>query len=325
METTPDTVPVPSRTNRSRRRAVFLRWLMIVAIPVVMVLTLVAWFQRSLIYIPTRSPSLRGTSSIPTWDVTFRTIDGLELNGWLTPVDFAKRHQAATLTDREMAEWGRGGRTLVLIFPGNGGNRSMREELIAELNELNVDSLIFDYRGYGDNPGAPSEANLRRDARSVWTFATATLRVPPERIVLYGESLGGGVATSLASELCQEGIEPGGLIIEASFDSLVAAGGYHFPYLPVSLLLVDRFPSAQRMRQVTCPVVHLHGQQDVVVPVSLGKQLFEAVPAQSRRGIPKRFVLLPNSGHDDVYGPDRAAVIEALNKFFSDMGDSAML
>jgi fermentation-respiration switch protein FrsA (DUF1100 family) len=165
---------------------------------------------------------------------------------------------------------------------------------------------------------------LTRDARAIWNYAVDDLKVPANRIVLYGESLGGGVATRLAANLCTDGIEPGGLIIQSSFNSLVAAGQYHFPLLPVNLLLIDRFESEKHIRHVTCPILHLHGELDTIVPLKLGKKLFSAAPERSSKGVAKQMVLLPHTNHNDVYGPDNKLAIAAVENFLAGVKSRAV-
>ena len=179
--------------------------------------------------------------------------------------------------------------------------------------------MIFDYRGYGDNPGKPSEANFLRDARVIWDYATKELNVPARRIVLYGESLGAGSAVRLAGDLSAEGIEPGGLVVQSSFNSLIDAGRHHFPILPVSLILIDRFDSERHITSVTCPILQLHGARDQIVPLQLGQKLFATAPDKSSSGIAKRQVILPNADHNDVYGPDRPLVVDELKRFLKEV------
>jgi fermentation-respiration switch protein FrsA (DUF1100 family) len=279
-------------------------------------LIMLAWFQRSLIYLPTKAKDLAASESgvtQPVVDLQITTQDDLVLNGWLALVAEPSKPQfdLASLESRS--------NPLVIVFPGNGGHRAMRGYLLESLRDCGADVMIFDHRGYGDNEGSPTEAHLVRDARSIWNYATKDLKVPPGRIVIYGESLGGGVAVRLASDLCSDGIEPGGLVVQSSFNSLVSAGRYHFPILPVSLLLIDRFESQQHIQQVTCPYLHLHGRRDRVVPVELGQKLFEAAPEKSSGGVNKQLVLLPNTDHNDVYGPDRHLVMHAVTGFLADV------
>ena len=178
-----------------------------------------AGFQRSLIYHPVKSDELSASKSglsQAVIDLAVETDDGLTLHGWLAlsgPKELALPVDSKTELSQD--------RPLVIVYPGNAGNRAGRTCLLQAFDELGADSIIFDYRGYGDNAGLPSEANIARDARAIWDHATNELNVPARRIVLYGESLGGGVAVRLANDLCQNGVEPGGLIIQSSFNSLV--------------------------------------------------------------------------------------------------------
>lgn len=174
--------------------------------------------QRSLIYQPFVEKSLPAKlAALPTGrahDVTARTEDGLDLHGWLI---LAKGHVAGTdkVLDAKLAE----GRPIVLYFGGNAANRSYRTLEVEVLADAGADVLIFDYRGYGDNLGDPSEEGLARDARAAWRFATETKKIEPRRLVLFGESLGGGVAIRLASELSQKKTPPAGLILRSTFSS----------------------------------------------------------------------------------------------------------
>ncbi len=291
------------------------RFLVLVLISVLVLLIMLAWFQRSLIYHPTKSDKLQAATSVlpqAVADVRVTSHDNLALHGWLALAG-ARRSPDAPDVASLLAQ----ARPLVIVFPGNGGHRAMREDLLHALGSLGADAMIFDHRGYGDNHGTPIEAQLARDAKAIWKYATEELGVPPCRIVLYGESLGGGVATRLAGDLCAEGIEPGGLILQSSFNSLVAAGHYHFPILPVGLLLIDRFESDRHITRVKCPILHLHGECDVVVPLPLGQKLFQAAPEKSSAGVEKQLVLLPNTNHNDVYGPDVALVMDAVQKFLA--------
>ena len=141
---------------------------------------------------------------------------------------------------------------------------------------------------------------MAADARAVWKYATEERTVSPGRIVLYDESLGGGVAVRLAAEMCEAGTPPAGLILRSTFSSLADAGAYHYPWLPVRLVLVDRFGSIDRISAVTCPILQVHGGRDTIMPIELGRRLFEAAPEKSAGGTAKRFVELPTANHNDV-------------------------
>ena len=271
--------------------------------------------QRSLIYQPYPAKSLPAHVAALTpgrvHDVVTKTEDDLELRGWLI---LAPGHTAKT--DDELKDELAQGRLMSLYFCGNAGNRSYRLLEIEVLGQAGADVLIFDYRGYGDSPGEPTEEGLARDSRAVWKFATDTLKVAPNRMVLFGESLGGGVATRLAQELIQKQTPPAGLILRSTFSSLVDAAANHFSWIPVRWLLIDRFPSDQRIRDVTCPLLQFHGRRDTIVPISLGQKLFAAAPEQSASGQPKRFVELLRADHNDVIESSHREVLEELREFF---------
>lgn len=208
--------------------------------------------QRSLIYAPSRARSLAAVEapfgSGRCHDIRCRTADGLQLNGWLVLREGQAAHGpqvAKSLAD---------GTPVILYFGGNGGHRLRRSLPVETLASVGAHVVIFDHRGYGENPGQPSEKHLAADARSIWDRLTQKLGVAPERIVIYGESLGGGVAVRLASELCRDGQPPGGLIVQSTFSSLADAGSELYWFLPVRWLLVDRYESARHIPFVSCPI-----------------------------------------------------------------------
>ena len=125
--------------------------------------------------------------------------------------------------------------------------------LFRSLVRSGAEVCCFDYRGYGENPGSPTEADLHRDARAAWNHLTRSLKIPERRIVLLGESLGGGVATHLAADLCTADEVPGGLVLRSTFNTLTSAASWHFPWLPVNWLLRDRFESQRCIDRVACP------------------------------------------------------------------------
>lgn len=306
--------PTSRPQSRSTRLIWWKRWLLLVTVPYLGALIMLATFQRSLIYHPFAEKSLpadqAGFGTGRTHDVTVRTEDHLELRGWLV----LAKGGAAGSDEQITAEFAKG-RPVVLYFGGNAANRLYRTLEVQALTEAGADVLIFDYRGYGDSPGEPSEEGLARDARAVWRFATETNKIEARRIVLYGESLGGGVAVRLASELSLNKTPPAGVILRSTFNSLIDAAASHFPFIPVRWLLIDRFPSDQRIGDVTCPMLQFHGQRDTIVPFRLGQKLFAAAPEKSAAGIPKRFVALPKSGHNDVMETSRPEVTKAISEF----------
>ncbi len=290
------------------------RWLLLLTVPYLGAIIMLAAFQRSLIYHPFAAKSLpanqSGFGTGRTHDVTARTEDNLDLRGWLI---LAKGHVAST-DDQFNAELAKG-RPVVLYFGGNAANRTYRLLEVQVLTEAGADVLIFDYRGYGESPGEPSEEGLARDARAVWRFATELKKIESRRILLYGESLGGGVAVRLASELSLNKTPPAGMILRSTFSSLTDAASSHFPFIPVRWLLIDRFPSDHRICDVTCPLLQLHGRRDTIVPIRLGQKLFAAAPDKSASGIAKNFIELPQADHNDVMETSRPEVSKAVREF----------
>ena len=234
-------------------------------------LALVWLFQRRMIYIPLDRHVPPAKSMLPGAEsVSFQTADGLVLNGWFVP---GPRPGASDT---------------VLVFNGNAGNRSDRADLAAALVQQGLGVLLFDYRGYADNPGKPSETGLRADARAVRGYLESRADVNSERIVYFGESLGSGVAVELAVAH-----PPAALILRSPFTSLTDVAGMHYPYLPVRILLVDRFPSLDRIAGLTCPLLIIAGDLDRIVPEKLSRTLYEAAPVRD-----KRYLLVEGVGHN---------------------------
>ncbi len=306
--------PISPTLRRPPRLTWWKRWLLLLTVPYLGTFIMLASFQRSLIYHPFAARSLPANQSVfgtgRTHDVTARTEDNLDLRGWLV---LAKGHTASTdeQFQAELAE----GRPVVLYFGGNAANRTYRLLEVQVLTEAGADVLIFDYRGYGDSPGEPSEEGLARDARAAWHFATELKKIESRRIVLYGESLGGGVAVRLASELSLNKTPPAGIILRSTFSSLTDAASLHFPFIPVRWMLIDRFTSDQRIRDVTCPLLQFHGTSDTIVPIQLGQKLFAAAPEKSSTGVAKTFLKLPQADHNDVLETSRPEVSKAIREF----------
>jgi uncharacterized protein len=261
------------------------------ALRIVVIVTLVAsglvalmWSQqRRLIYFPSPGPVPSAASVLPNGrDVVLETEDGIRLGAWYFPA----------------------GRTAVLVCNGNAGDRSMRSELAAALNRLGHTVLLFDYRGYGGNSGRPAEDGLAADARA----AEAWLRAQPEveRIVYFGESLGAAVAVGLAVQR-----PPAALVLRSPFTSLADVGAVHYPWLPVRRLLLDRYPSIDRIASVRAPLLVIAGDRDDIVPAMLSKRLYDAAAE------PKRYVLVPGVGHNDPELLDGRQMIDEIEGFLS--------
>jgi alpha-beta hydrolase superfamily lysophospholipase len=279
----------------------------LLALAWVLVCMVLAVFQRRLIYHPTQVAELPPPATL-SWGTVeplqFETVDGLTLQGW-------------RVRPRKSGEAAPAAPPVVSYFPGNAGHREYRLDEFELLVRSGAEVCCFDYRGYGENPGSPTEADLHRDARAAWNHLTRSLKIPERRIVLLGESLGGGVATHLAADLCTADEVPGGLVLRSTFNTLTSAASWHFPWLPVDWLLRDRFESQRCIDRVACPVLCLHGERDTIVPVELGRQLFAAAPAKSANGVAKEFVSLPQADHNDVVQAEAERVLQALEQFLS--------
>jgi fermentation-respiration switch protein FrsA (DUF1100 family) len=231
------------------------RWLVYgaatIVVGVLVVLTLAYLVQRRLIYLPTGGPVPHAADVLPgARDVRLTTADGLTLGAWYLP--------------------GEGGHT-VLVANGNGGDRTDRVALAAALRDAGFAVLLFDYRGYGDSEGEPTEAGLALDVRAARSYLVDDLRVPPDRLVYFGDSIGGAVVSELAVEY-----PPAGLVLRSPFTELADTAAEHYPFLPVRLLLRDRFPVVEHVRRIRVPTVVVHGSADSVVPPAQSRAVAEA-------------------------------------------------
>jgi uncharacterized protein len=276
-----------------RRRRV-LWWGPVVVTLVLGTVVAVLWaLQRQLIYFPdnTSVPPVSGV--IPGGrDVTLHTADGLELGAWFVP--------AAGSADTGMA---------VLVAPGNGGNRVDRAELAEELARRGLAVLLVDYRGYGGNPGSPSEAGLAADADAA-VNALTELGYPPDRTVYFGESLGSGVVAALHVRH-----PPAGVVLRSPFTELADVGAHHYPWLPVRVLLRDRFPVVSHLAASDVPVTVIYADGDSVVPTALSAQVADRAPSLAER------VVLRGADHNDpvMFGPRVAdAVVRLVRRITPD-------
>ncbi len=293
-------MPLTARLVQLIRRALFLLCLTYLGI-----LVLFVGLQRRLIYGPDPRlvmPQDVGLDPACVEQLYLDVAPQIRLQGWWC-----------------RAQPGQNSERIVLLFPGNAGHRGYRAAIIEQWNRQGCDVVIFDYRGYGGSSGKPSEAAFAHDAIAAWEFLHHTRSIAAGQIILCGQSLGGGVATRLTWDLQRQQIIPAGLILRATFTSLVDAGRYHYRWLPVDLLLVDRYPSIERIPQITCPLLVLHGQRDEIVPFAQGQQLFQAAPEKSHNGILKTFVPLPNAGHNDIMRVHAREVAAAHEKFLNSL------
>ncbi len=235
--------------------------------------------QRRLIYFPdTGSPRPPADAR----EVTLETSDGLRLSAWQV---------APTAPDRGLA---------VLFAPGNGGNRAGRMVLARELASVGLTVLLLDYRGYGGNPGRPSEDGLARDVRAGLAYLSEA-GFGPDRIIYFGESLGSAVVAELATELA-----PAGLVLRSPFVDLASVGAHHYPVLPVRALLRDRFPVATNVERVTAPTVVIYGSADTIVPPDQSREV-----ADRAAGI-VRVIVVDGADHNDPELAQGPNVIDPL-------------
>jgi fermentation-respiration switch protein FrsA (DUF1100 family) len=239
--------------------------------------------QRYIMYFPERTrtpPAAAGLAGAE--EIVLDTADGERVIAW---------HIAA-----------RGDKPVVLYFHGNGGSLRLRVDRFRTLTADGTGLLALSYRGYGGSSGSPSEAGLIADALAAYNFAAA--RYPTERIALWGESLGSGVAVALAAE------HPvGRLVLEAPFTSAADVGAAAYWFVPVRLLMKDQFRSDLRIGKITAPVLILHGDRDAVVPFALGERLYALINA------PKRFARFAGGEHE---GLDALGAMQVAREFLAE-------
>ncbi len=191
---------------------------------------------------------------------TIPTTDGERIHGWYVP--YQPRSES---------------RGVLLFFHGNAGNISHRLDSIRAFNQMGLDVFIVDYRGYGESSGKPSEEGLYRDGEAAWNYLVETRGVAPERIVVFGRSLGAVVATHVASKG-----RPAGLIIESGFTSGVEMARRIYWFLPAALITRLKFPLAEFLQSVRCPVLVIHSRDDEIIPFGMGEAVFQAVPVADK-------------------------------------------
>lgn len=251
------------------------------------ILVIMITFQRSFIYFPDRATPTPAASGLPEIrPVTLKTADGLSLRAWYQPAE--------------------GEKPTVVLFHGNAGHFGHRAFKVRPLLAGGYGVLLFSYRGYGGNPGSPSEQGLYRDGRAALDFLVSE-NVQPERTVLYGESLGSAVAVELAA-----GTAFAGVILESPFTSMADVARFHYAlFVPTKRLVRDKFDSLGKIGRLKAPLLVLHGERDEVVPQAHGQALLEAAPS------PKRGRWFAGAGHNDLY---EFGAAEAVSEFLGTLG-----
>lgn len=224
------------------------------------------WLERQLLYFPDTSriaPAQVGLEGVR--ERIIAAADGRELVAWYAPA--------------------KPGQPTLLYFHGNGGHLAGRSERILTYTASGLGFLIMAYRGYSGSEGHPSEAANVKDARTVYETLRAE-GVAAKDIFLYGESLGTGVAVQLAAQ-----VPVGGIVLDSPYTSIVDVGAQAYPFLPVRLLMRDRYETVRFIGKIKVPVLILHGARDDVVPVEMGRKLYALLKG------PKDIVIYPDAGH----------------------------
>jgi uncharacterized protein len=243
-------------------------------------------FQPKFVYFPQSTidytPDMAG---LPYEDIHLLTKDNVDIHGWFIPVKEASK--------------------TLLFFHGNGGNISHRLESLKIFHELGLSVFIIDYRGYGQSEGTPSEQGTYQDAEVAWHYLTQTRGIADKDIIIFGRSMGGAIATWLASQHM-----PGLLMLESTFTSIADMGKHYYPYLPTQLLARIKYESIDRIGDIHYPVLIAHSQSDEIVPYALGQRLFEKVNST------KVFMEL-QGGHNDGFIVSGRTYIEGIKSFIN--------
>ena len=248
--------------------------------------TILMVFQSHFIYFPEREITVTPAEIGLSYEaVCFETADGVKLSGWFVP-----------------AERSRG---VVLFCHGNAGNISHRLESVQVFHRLGLITFIFDYRGYGQSEGKPTEQGTYLDAEAAWRYLVQKQQVDPTEIIIFGRSLGGAIAAWLARDH-----PPKALIIESTFTSVRDIGAELYPYLPVRLLSRFDYNAMDYLRQVNCPVLIVHSRDDEMVSFSHGRRLFEAANE------PKEFLEIAGT-HNEGFMTSAKRYEDGLDSFIS--------
>jgi fermentation-respiration switch protein FrsA (DUF1100 family) len=242
------------------------------------------FMQDRMLYFPDREVILTPNDIGLEYDeVSIRTEDNVTIAGWYIPV----KHEKGVL----------------LFCHGNAGNISHRLESVNIFHNIGLSVLIFDYRGYGKSGGRPSEKGTYRDAEAAWNYLIEEKRASPDRIIVFGRSLGGAIAADIALRH-----RPGGLILESSFLSVPEMGKKYYPWLPVKLLSKYDYSTIDKIQSISCPKLIIHSPHDEIVPFEHGRMLFK------RAKQPKEFLQL-SGGHNEGFLISGDLYFDGLKRF----------
>ena len=254
------------------------------------VLLLILYFSQSRLFYYPNLPSRVIMATPDQIGLSFETLafttdDDITLHGWFLPVEKPR----ATL----------------LFFHGNAGNISHRLDSLEIFHRLGLAVLIFDYRGFGQSEGWPTEPGNYRDAEAAWRFLTEQMKLPPGEILLFGRSLGAAIAAHLASRHPIKG-----LILESAFTSVPDMAADLYPLFPVRSLSRFQFDTRAYLESVTCPVLVVHSPDDEIIPFKHGRQLFQAARQ------PKQFLEISGS-HNQGFLQSGNSYREGLERFIT--------
>jgi fermentation-respiration switch protein FrsA (DUF1100 family) len=261
--------------NRIVQRGIrLLRSILIAAVSALIFWTIVLMiFEEKFIYFPQKYPKGAYTQalSIPNLrDCWIKTEDGVTIHAWFAVAEKAK----ATL----------------VVSHGNAGNISHRSLLLRSLQRHGFNVLMYDYRGYGRSEGTPTEDGIYKDGLAAYDYAVSLPEVKPKQVFLWGTSLGGAVAIDVATHR-----RVAGLILESTFTSAKDVARVVYPFLPVHLFMHTKLNSIDKIRTLTIPILLIHGAHDSIIPIGLGRKLFNAANE------PKDFYEIPNADHNDTF------------------------
>ncbi len=218
-------------------------------------------------------------------EITLKTEDGVDISAWYVPAQSE--------------------RGVMLFCHGNAGNISHRLDSIRIFHELNLSVLIFDYRGYGKSKGSPTEKGTYLDAEAAWDYLVNSLHYHPEKIIIFGRSLGSAVAAETALKH-----KPAALFIESGFKSVPELGAKAFPYLPVKLISRFHYSTIDKIDKIESPKLIIHSRQDELIPFEHGRALFEKAKE------PKEFLPIAG-GHNNGFLTSGKVYVNGLDKFIS--------
>lgn len=243
--------------------------------------------QDRMVYFPSKTlAQLPSDIKLPYNEVEIKTQDGVQLHGWMVGEE--------------------GSRDVVIFFHGNGGNISYNLNFLTIFHRLGLKTFIFDYRGYGRSQGKPTEEGTYLDAEAAWNYLTETKGIPNERIILFGHSLGGAIATHLAAK-----VKPRALILEATFTSAPDLGQGMYPFFPVRMLCKFQYNTRDLIREINTPVLVIHSPNDEIIPFRHGERLFQVANE------PKRFLKILGS-HNDGFINCEEMYINGVRSFLSE-------